>query len=534
MTDRVLLIGLDGGTFATLDPLIEGGIMPFLKEFIASGVRGELLSVIPPLTPPGWTSLVTGRTPGSHGVMDFFRFESPDSRYIRLVDSRDVKCETIWSIVSRHGLQATVLNFPLMTPARPLAGNAVPGWAPWRYLHRLCFPRDLYDKIKTVPGFKAQELAMDPKIEAKAIEGSAPEEYEEWIMFHLRRERQWFEILRYLMHESPADLTAVLFDGVDKLQHLLWRFIDPVYLPTHPSAWERKIRALCLDYFRQLDGLIAEIVAMAGPEASIFVASDHGFGPSTEIFYLNTWLHQQGYLTWATDAQEDGSEGGRLGLGRISRVPSMVDWSRTTAYGLTPSSNGVHIAVAGRKGQEGIETPAYARVRATLIEQLRRFTDPASGERVVTQVWTREEAFPGTQMDMAPDLTLAIRDGGFVSILKSAVALKPRPEVVGTHRPQGIFMAKGPRIRQGLSLPALSITDVAPTLLYSLGLPVPSDLEGRLAEQIFESASLIDRPLRVGDPTRVPEAFPRELDNQEDKEGEAQVLERLKNLGYVE
>ena len=63
MTDCVLLIGLDGGTFATLDPLIEGGVMPFLKEFLASGVRGELLSVIPPLTPPGWSSLVTGRTP---------------------------------------------------------------------------------------------------------------------------------------------------------------------------------------------------------------------------------------------------------------------------------------------------------------------------------------------------------------------------------------------------------------------------------------------------------------------------------------
>ena len=72
MTDRVLLIGLDGGTFATLDPLMDEGIMPFLKEFVAAGVRGPLRSVIPPLTPPGWTSLVTGRTPGqswSHGLL---------------------------------------------------------------------------------------------------------------------------------------------------------------------------------------------------------------------------------------------------------------------------------------------------------------------------------------------------------------------------------------------------------------------------------------------------------------------------------
>jgi hypothetical protein len=174
---------------------------------------------------------------------------------------------------------------------------------------------------------------MDLKLEGKAIEGSAREEYEDWILFHIRRERQWFEILRYLMQEDPCDLTAVLFDGVDKLQHLLWRFIDPAYAPAHPSLWEQNIRELCLNYFRQLDELLAEAIAMAGPDASVFLASDHGFGPSTEVFYLNTWLHQQGYLTWGADAQEDTSEAGRLGVGRISQTPSMIDWSRTTVYG---------------------------------------------------------------------------------------------------------------------------------------------------------------------------------------------------------
>ena len=137
-------------------------------------------------------------------------------------------------------------------------------------------------------------------------------------------------------------------------------------------------------------------------------------------------------------------------------------------------------------------------------------------------------------MGRAPDLTVSIRDGGFVSILKSDVVLKLRPEVVGTHRPEGIFMAKGPRIRPGLALPPLSITDVAPTLLYSLGLAVPQDLEGRVVEQIFEPASLRERPIRVGDPTHTPVAFPDGTDCKEEDEGEAQVLERLKNLGYVE
>jgi len=534
MTNHVVLIGLDGGTFSTLDPLLDQGVMPFLKDFLASGVRGELTSVIPPLTPPGWTSLITGRSPGNHGIMDFFRFESPGSRYIRLVNSRDVRCETLWSIISRQGLKATVLNFPLMTPPRPISGYVVPGWAPWRYLRRLCFPQSLYEKIKTIPGFNLQELAMDLQLEGKAIEGTSKDEYEDWISFHIRREKQWFEILRYLMHEAPCELTAILFDGVDKLQHLLWPFIDPTYFPTHPSAWEQRIRELCLAYFRQLDGFIAEIVALAGPQASVFLASDHGFGPSTEVFYINAWLHREGYLEWASDAPTDSGEAGKLGLGTISRWAAMVGASHTTAYSLTPSSNGVHIAVAGRRGERGIEPHEYEPVRSRLVEQLYQFTDPSSGGQVVTRVWPREEAFPGKQMDWAPDLTLSIRDGGFVSILNSKVVLKPRPEVVGTHRPQGVFMAKGPGLRQGLALPALSIIDVAPTLLYCLDLPVPSDLEGRVAEQIFASAVLHQRPIRIGEPTSVPEAFPQGSESQEDKDGEAQVLERLKNLGYVE
>jgi predicted AlkP superfamily phosphohydrolase/phosphomutase len=534
MSARVLLIGLDGGTFTTLDPLMDQGIMPFLKDFIAAGVRAPLRSVIPPLTPPGWTSLITGRTPGNHGVMDFFRFESPDTHYLRLVDSRDVKCETIWSMLSRQGLQATVLNFPLMTPPRPLAGHVVPGWAPWRHLPRLCVPRNLYDKIKTVPGFNLQELAMDLKLEGKAIEGGAREEYEDWILFHIRRERQWFAILRYLMQEEPCDLTAVLFDGVDKLQHLLWRFIDPVYAPVQPSVWEQSVRELCLTYFRQLDELLAEAVTLAGPDASVFLASDHGFGPSTEVFYVNTWLQQQGYLTWSANAQEDASEVGRLGVGRISQTPSMIDWNRTTVYSLTPSSNGVHVDVAGRRGLHGIEPAAYERLLARVQDELSELVDAATGERIVSQALTRQVAFPGTQIGQAPDLTLSLRDGGFVSILRSDVALKPRPEVVGTHRPEGIFMAQGPGIRRGLDLPELSITDVAPTLLYALHLPVPPDLEGHVAEAIFNPAMLQQHPIQLGEPTRAPQAFPDRPASQTEDEGEAQVLERLRNLGYVE
>ena len=352
MNPRTILIGLDGATFSILDHLVDEGVMPCLKGLMASGARAELLSVIPPLTPPAWTSLTTGRSPGNHGIFDFFRFDYQNGRYIRVADATDVGCETIWSLVSRQGLKATALNFPLTSPPRPISGSVVPGWVPWRYLRLACRPAGLYEKLKGLPGFDARELAMDMGMDGKAIEGCQKEEdYESWIQLHIRREQQWFEILSYLMREDPCHLTAVLFDGVDKLQHFCWRFLDPELFPARPSPWEKKIRALCLDYFRRVDRFLAEIVARAGEGATIVIASDHGFGATVEIFYLNAWLAEHGYLTWTEAAGGELDDGGKLGLETMARRFYQVDWARTTAHSPTPSSNGIYIPLADRPGR---------------------------------------------------------------------------------------------------------------------------------------------------------------------------------------
>ena len=100
---RTLLIGLDGATFSILDPLMDSGGMPNLKRLVESGVRAELNSVIPALTPPAWTSLMTGRSPGNHGIFDFLRFElRSGSRQLRVLDSDDVAVPTVWSLLARE------------------------------------------------------------------------------------------------------------------------------------------------------------------------------------------------------------------------------------------------------------------------------------------------------------------------------------------------------------------------------------------------------------------------------------------------
>src|SRR5690242_20163131 len=267
MSVKTLLIGLDGATFSVLDPLMEQGVMPFLKAFMADGVRAGLRTIVPPLTPPAWTSLMTGRTPGQHGVFDFFRMESDGSRNIRFFTSNDVGCETIWTLASSHGLRVTTVNYPAMFPAPKISGHVIPGWVPWRQLRLACWPEGLFDKLKSIPGFNQREMAMDIKLEEKATEGcSSYDEYGPWIGLHARREQNLFVTLRHLMTHEPSELTAVLFDGVDKLQHLCWRFLRPEDDRPLETDEELQLRELCLDYFRKLDGLLEQLCALAGPQ----------------------------------------------------------------------------------------------------------------------------------------------------------------------------------------------------------------------------------------------------------------------------
>lgn len=533
MIPRTLLIGLDGATFSILDTLMESGVMPYLGRFTAEGVKAELLSTPNPQTAQAWPSMTTGRSPANSGIFDFVRLEMrKDGPYLRVTDSRDLRTETIWSIASRNHRTVTTLNFYGMHPPRPLAGYSVSGFIPFRHMKEAVYPPDLYHQMKALPGFNAKELAMDLDLEKKCINGLPQEEYEDWIRLHIRRERQWFELLRHLMATHPADLTAIVFDGVDKLQHLCWRFLDPGLFPAAPSNWEKHIRELCLDYFRQLDGFLAEIVRLAGGDNRTFVVSDHGFGASTEVFYVNVWLHNQGYLNWTRNDSLDSGE--TLMVNRLKNHLLLVDWQRTKAYAVTPSSNGIFIKRAVDGDSSGVRDGEYEQFRRELIDSLLAFRDPATHGQVVKRVRTREEAYPGAATGCAPDLLLTLRDGGFVSIVNCDRPLKPRAEPVGTHRPEGILIARGCGLRSAITLDQLSILDVAPAVLYSLGLPIPENFEGRLPARLFEPSFLAAHPVSSAPTADRAMAIAAGVSAESNSLAEAAILDRLKALGYIE
>lgn len=530
---QTVLIGLDGATFDVLGPLIrgeteEGVVMPFLARFIDGGYSAPLRSTPNPLTPPAWTSMITGRNPGQHGLYDFIRVQDQgDEVFFTLYDFRDIKRETLWSLVSRQGKRVVSLNFPMMAPPPQINGSLVPGFTSWRHLRRNMTPATLFERIKCIKGFDPKELAWDFDRENE-IGLEMEEEYlAQWIGYHLPREEQWFRIAYALLTEDRPDLMAVMFDGTDKIQHQAWKYLDPKLQPEHPDPGHRRLRKLALDYFRRLDGYLERLSEAAGPEAQVFMASDHGFTVSDLVVRINGYLGELGYLKWREAPKTEAEKR------RAASAFAYLDWQRTLAYCPTPSSNGIIIRVADEPGKPGIPPAEYQAFRAKLIDDLYALKDPATDKPVITRVVTREEAFPGDFMQDAPDLTLVLSDFGFVSIRNVSPAVVQRNDPVGTHHPDGIFLARGPGIESGLRGETQPIAAVASTLAYSLGLEVPEDFEAPAAAECFTEGRLMTHPVRIGAATHaVSDGVTQdETIPEEDKE---KILAQLKMLGYLE
>jgi predicted AlkP superfamily phosphohydrolase/phosphomutase len=334
-----------------------------------------------------------------------------------------------------------------------------------------------------------------------------------------------------LLQEDQPDLFAIMFDGTDKIQHQAWHVLDPELAPEVPDDNYVRLRAIVLSYFRQLDQYIERLVSMAGPGAQIFFASDHGFTGSKEVVRINRYLGEKGYLTWKEAGRTEAE------LRRENSNFAYVDWSRTTAFCPTPSSNGICIRVAKVAGEPGVRPSEYSAFRARLIKDLRDLRCPESNEPVISDVLLREEVFPGAAMGDAPDITLVLRDHGFVSVRNRAPVIQPRPTVLGTHHPDGIFIGSGNGIQKS-SGDRMSIIDVASILLHSLGLPVPSNLEGRIPAALLTEEYLTRNPVREGPATienRAGRVTQAESGTEEMSEKDRQkILDQLRQLGYLE
>jgi len=513
----IAIVGLDGATWDLARPLMDAGEMPTLRRLVAAGASGVLRSTTPPVTFPAWSSFMTGANPGKHGIFDFTR-RVPGTYELAFVTSHDRRLPTMWRLLSDAGRRVAVLGVPTTYPPEPVNGIMIGGFdspvttgIDGSFVH----PRALYDEMRAAVGpytiTDFQELRIGPGWHDAAL----PK-----ILAAVDRKR---DLGRWVLAREAWDVFMVLFGEADTASHHFWMFADPCS-PRFDAARASRHRNALRDVYRRLDSALAAIVGALPRDATVLVASDHGFGGAgTTVVHLNRWLAERGLLRFHAGARTvparvvRGARGlalralprraqeravRRRGRGLARRLEA---WSRFGAINLVRTgafSEELNYAPSiwlNVRGRDPLGTVAPGRDYEALLERLRGdllvWRHPVSGARIVAAVHRRDEIYTGGCVDGAPDLVLepALENGYSYVWLPSTGderasvrPLAPAEYVAGkgggmngSHRADGLWALAGPAVPRGMRA-AASITDVAPTVLHLAGLPVPSWMDGRV------------------------------------------------------
>jgi predicted AlkP superfamily phosphohydrolase/phosphomutase len=373
------------------------------------------------------------------------------------------------------------------------------------------------------------------------------------------------KVTRHLMGSMDWNLFFSHFWGTDRAQHELWHLLDeshPRYDPAEGAAHGPRLRR----FFSELDKGVTEIIEDAG-DANVIIASDHGFGPIHTFLAFNVWLLDRGYLKLRSDpgtllkrmayrlgltpvmfyrlSMALGLARLRLSGGFHSRHKmqmmldrfflslSNVDWSKTRAYS-RGNYGQVFINLKGREPHGCVEPGReYEEVRRAIREDLLATMDPSTGEPMFKDVYMREEIYDGPYLEEAPDIVFLPGDMrnkalGTLDFTSNRFDF-PVYGNSGDHRMDGIFLGVGPAFRKGARLETLSVLDVAPTVLHLLGLPVPEQMDGRVAADAMEEAYMAGNPVRKIDMELLGRARGSALSDGDSDD----IRRRLEGIGYI-
>lgn len=554
---RVLVIGLDGATFRLIRPWAEAGHLPHMARLLQEGAWGHLRSTIQPSSEQAWASFATGVQNGKHGIYGFVR-RVPGTYQLEYVNGRHQRARTLWRILSDRGRPVIVLNVPMTYPPEPVHGVLIGGLLSPGVHSRFTYPDGLYQELQRAIG----GYIINVDIERGRLDPTT----EDLLLNQIREMiRLRTEATLYLASTRPWDFLAVVYGAPDRVSHKFWKYMDPSHPLYTPQGAARRGEVI-LDTYRQIDAAIGRLLReLADDETTVFLVSDHGFGPLIGALYLNQWLAEEGYLglegegwwprllrqgaglldvPWLGDLKERAFQVLPGLKGRLHSAMAFqgVDWSRTRAYAVGTMGN-LYVNLRGRE-PGGIVDPGqeYEALREELIAGLRSLRDPRTGAPLFEAVYRREELYHGPYLDLAPDVVGLLDPRYHVAAVdwrcrkQGIVARVDEGEMLfvadlsGQHDMQGVLLAWGRNVRPG-PLAGASIVDMAPTILHTLGEAVPSSMDGRVLRDLFTEEYLREQPVHLLEEGEGGVQPPGE-DGYSEEEARA-IEERLQGLGYL-
>lgn len=468
---KALIIGIDGGTWTVINPLLQQGKLPTFKRLIKNGASGTLKSV-PPLSAPAWSSITTGKEMRNHGV---FSFAKRDKKYnLKALSSKDKFCGDFWENIKK----STIINVPFTYPVKKEPQLMISGMMSPGVNEKSVYPP------REIEYLKRNDYMIEPTKNLKSIREAVEKRTK--IMFHYMRKYEW-------------QLFFIVFREFDPLQHYFWDEVPK--------------------YYMYMDELLSKLLSILDERINLFIISDHGFNRVQKSFLIKNWLRRKSYMKVREGKEKKRKTPRSIILNALRQLVSSKMKSELRKSGIKnhkliklfsekaskteareeeeeidfknsrvfPGAwGGLYINKKGEFRNGFLNEEEARRTKKQVMERLESLTDKENREKIIDFVSSFDE-------EHFPDIFFYqnCKKGYSTSYVKkeSNKLLIPAKKVQkkGDHTEDAIFLAWGPDIKKEVRLSGKStLADFAPTLLKVLDSKPQKSVNGEVLTEILK------------------------------------------------
>jgi predicted AlkP superfamily phosphohydrolase/phosphomutase len=365
MSKKIVIIGLDGVPYGLLDNLAKTGIMPNTQQIIQKGIFRKMQSCAPEVSSVAWSSIITGKNPGGHGIFGFTDL-CPNSYKLMFPNFNDLKSPPFWNLINERSI---IINVPATYPVKEMNGVHISGFVSVD-IQKSVYPRDLIPKL--------QELDYRLDVDSE----KAHKSFDLFLDDLDKNLIACIKTYQYLWDTQEWRVFMLVFTGTDRLMHFLWEAYEDENHRYHRDF---------LDHFRKIDAVIGEIDAQITEDDLLIMLSDHGFEALDKDFNINYLLEKEGFLKFIKEEQQ---------------ILSDIDFS-TKAFALDPAR--IYINFKNRYPRGSCDEQDKEKILRDLESLFQ--TLESDHKKVISEVYRKEEIYSGSCIDKAPDLVLVGNKG---------------------------------------------------------------------------------------------------------------------------
>jgi predicted AlkP superfamily phosphohydrolase/phosphomutase len=367
MGKRIIILGIDGVPYGLMEELSDKGIMPNFKKIRKEGVFRKMQSSIPEISSVAWSSIITGKNPGEHGIFGFTDVV-PGTYSLSFPNFNNLKEKPFWNLDPEK--KSIIINVPSTYPAKELNGFLISGFVALD-MEKAVYPETRINELEDI-GYR---------IDVDSEKGHISKD-----MF-LRDLFETLEIRMKLfrkMWDENKDWTYFMFvfTGTDRIGHFLWQAYKDKNHKYHKKF---------LDFFRKTDEAIGEINSCLMKDDYLIMVSDHGFESIKYNVYVNAVLAEKCFLKL--------QESGRVRLNSIEEG--------TKAFALDPGR--IYINKEGKYPRGSVKKEEEEKVINEIIKTFENLEK--DGEKIIKRIFRKEEIYHGKFIENAPDLVLLANPG---------------------------------------------------------------------------------------------------------------------------